>query len=288
MRLHVVQHRIAFPAMACLLLAPTLAVAQRAVASSTGDEPQIVRVPFSDPARPGLLKISLVSGSITVQAHNDPDAVFEIASPGGSRAEHQRPAGAAGMHVIASNGVGFEVTEKDNVMVFDSPSWKRPVSIKVKVPVKTSLKLSSVNNGVIVVAGVDGDLELSNVNGRIEATDVSGSVVAETVNGGVKVTFQRVAPERFMAFSSLNGPIDVTFPPGVKADLYLDTDHGSIYSDFDIDVDRAPAKVSKSTAGGGTKIKVDNAVRGKLNGGGPEMRFKTLNGSIYIHSSAAR
>ena len=39
---------------------------------------------------------------------------------------------------------------------------------------------------------------------------------------------------------------------------------------------------------GGTRITVERTVRGTLNGGGPEMRFKSYNGSIYIRSSDGR
>ncbi|MCZ6619767.1 MAG: hypothetical protein O7E57_16730, partial [Gammaproteobacteria bacterium] len=133
-----------------------------------------------------------------------------------------------------------------------------------------------------------GDLELSNVNGHIEATGISGLVVAETVNGSVKVEFNKVTPDRFMAFSTHNGSVDVTFPPDVKADLYLDTARGSIYSDFKIELDNSPVIVTEDANERGTRIRVEKQVRGTLNGGGPEMRFETYNGSIYIRNSSGR
>ena len=249
-------------------------------------EVQTVRVPFSDPSRAGLLKIGLTSGSITVKAHAEPVAVFEISAPSSGREKDKEDRNASGMFVIANNAFGFEVTEENNVMDFDTDSWNRRVSVDVRVPVNTSLELSTVNSGHIVVEGVKGELELSNVNGRIEALNVAGSVVAETVNGGVKVSFREITPNRFMAFSTLNGTIDVTFPPNVKADLHLDSGQGSIYSDFKIELDRTPVTVREDSSGRGTRVKVEKKVRGTINGGGPEMRFETYNGSIYIRSSA--
>ena len=248
---------------------------------------QSVRVPFSDPSRPGRLKIGLVSGSITVRTHAEPDVLFEISSGGSRGADETRAVD--GLFVVANNALSFELTERDNVITANIPSWgERQVSVTIMVPVNTSLELSTVSNGRIAVEGVMGDLELSNVNGRIEATDVSGSVVAHTVNGAVTVTFDTVTPDRFMAFSTLNGTIDVTFPPDVQADLHLDSHHGSIYSDFEIDLDRSPTTVREDPSGGGTRISMERTVRGTLNGGGPEMRFKTFSGSIYIRNAAGR
>ena len=254
---------------------------------SAESEVHTVTVPFSDSSRPGLLKIDLLSGSITVSVHSESDVVFEYLSEGTDQTNKESKERKEGeMFVIKNNAFNFEVTEYDNVMDFEMDSWSnKRISINVKVPVNTSLKLETVNNGDIIVDGVTGDLDLSNVNGRIEATDISGLVVAETVNGSVVVVFAKITPDRFMAFSTHNGKIDVTFPPDVKADVYLDTERGSIYSDFKIEIDRSPVIVSEDKGERGTRITVDKRMRGKLNGGGPEMRFETYNGSIYIRSS---
>ncbi len=279
------EHEIARLARGFALALPLICFAPLgATAVSAESEVQTVTVPFSDSSRPGLLKIDLLSGSITVSVHSESDVVFEYLSEGTDKINKERKEGE--MFVIKNNAFNFEVTEYDNVMDFEMDSWSnKRISINVKVPVNTSLKLETVNNGDIIVDGVTGDLDLSNVNGRIEATDISGLVVAETVNGSVEVVFAKVTPDRFMAFSTHNGKIDVTFPPDVKADVYLDTERGSIYSDFKIEIDRSPVIVSEDKDERGTRITVDKQMRGKLNGGGPEMRFETYNGSIYIRSS---
>ena len=276
--------------IAIVTLVGTLGGSQPSLAQPPPDaelDVQSVQVPFSDPSRPGRLKIGLISGSITVLAHSEPDAVFEISAPASRRDTAERDAG--GLFVVANNAFNFELTEQDNVITVNvSPRGSLRVSVTVMVPVRTSLELSTVDNGDVTVEGVTGDLELTNVNGHIEATDVSGSVVAETVNGAVTVTFDEITPDRFMAFSTLNGKIDVTFPSDVKADVRLDTQRGSIFSDFEIALDRSPTTVREDATGGGTRITMERTVRGTLNGGGPEMRFKTYNGSIYIRSSDSR
>ncbi|TDJ33476.1 MAG: hypothetical protein E2O61_12360 [Gammaproteobacteria bacterium] len=269
------------------LVIPLIWLAQPgATAVAPESEVHSVTVPFSESSRPGLLKMSLLSGSITVRVHSQPDVVFEYSSPALVRDDEERKEGE--MFVIRNDSFDFEITENDNIMDFDMDSWNNRVTlINVKVPVNTSLKLETVN-GNILVEGVAGGLELAGVNGRIEATSISGLVVAETVNGSVKVEFNEITPDRFMAFSTHNGRIDVTFPPDIKADVYLDTTRGSIYSDFKIELDNSPVMVSDDTDERGTRIKVEKQLRGTINGGGPEMRFETYNGSIYIRSSTGR
>ena len=47
-------------------------------------------------------------------------------------------------------------------------------------------------------------------------------------------TLAQVTPNREMAFTSLNGTVDVTLPAATKANLRLRSSNGEIYSDFDV------------------------------------------------------
>ena len=112
-------------------------------------------------------------------------------------------------------------------------------------------------------------------------------MVAHALNGDVKVTMAAVEPNKPMSFTSLNGDIDVSFPPDVKAAVAMKTDQGEIFSDFEIKLDSTTSKpVTESASGKGKfKLKFDSTLRGSLNGGGPEMQFKTFNGDIFIRRS---
>ncbi len=89
---------------------------------------------------------------------------------------------------------GFTIEEQDNVVEFDAETQTR-ITVDVRVPVNTSLRLSSANAGNMAVQGVNGTHELSNANGGVSAKDVSGSVVAETANGSVEVISVAVTPD---------------------------------------------------------------------------------------------
>jgi hypothetical protein len=247
------------------------------------DRPERVTVPFSDPARPGTLRINLVTGSITVKASSGRDVIIEMRAPG-ERPGAGADASATGLRRLTQRS-GFAVEEADNVMSVSSSRVNSRVELTIQVPTRTNLKLSTVNSGTLSIEGVDGDIEANNVNGPITLTSVAGSVVANSVNGKVSATFARVAAEKAMAFTSLNGAVDVTLPGSVKANVRLRSDRGDVYTDFDVQLGPAPSQPAvKDTrqSGGRYRIEVDHAVYGTINGGGPEFELRTFNGNVYL------
>ena len=87
-----------------------------------------------------------------------------------------------------------------------------------------------------------------------------------------------------MAFSSLNGDLDVTFPKSLKANVKLRTDMGEILTDFDMVVSPQKTLVETNENSDTYKVKLEQWVQGKINGGGAEMLFKTWNGDILIRA----
>jgi hypothetical protein len=88
-----------------------------------------------------------------------------------------------------------------------------------------------------------------------------------------------------MAFTSLNGKVDVLFPADIKANVKLKSNQGEMFSDFDIAVDKTQPKVEKSTEDHYYRVKIEDHVYGKINGGGPEMMMETMHGNIYIRKA---
>lgn len=244
-------------------------------------------VPFSNPSRPHTLKISLINGGITVKGYDGKDAIVE--SRGGSDGEehHRPPRGAEGMKRIGNTSTGLTATEEDNVLTISA--WPgREADLVVQVPVNTSLKLSCVNGGDIVVDRISGEIEVNNTNGGVKLTNVSGSVIAHALNRNVEVKLNQITPDKSMAFTSLNGDIDVTLPADTKARVKMKTDNGEIYTDFDIKLDASGSKpiIEDGRANHGRyRVRVDHAMYGTINGGGPDLRFETFNGNIFIRKA---
>jgi DUF4097 and DUF4098 domain-containing protein YvlB len=271
------------PLVAALMLG--LSIAAPAAPRTAGDEGQKLSVPLTDPSRPATLKVSTINGSITVEGYSGKEVLIE-ASPGdgeGSAERPQRPRrpqqGAEGMRRIPNLGQGLSVDEDNNVVRVEARTASNGGDLHIQVPFHCSLHLSAVNGGEIRVSGVEGEIELSHVNGSIAAQDVAGSVVAHTTNGNVKVVLKRVSPDKPMAFSTLNGDVEVTFPADLKASVRIRSDRGDIYSDFEVATHGHA--VTKETHQHG-KHHVQQEMQGSIGGGGPEILFKTFNGDIFI------
>lgn len=122
------------------------------------------------------------------------------------------------------------------------------------------------------------------VNGDIDADDLASDVRANTVNGGIKISTTGYAQAQTVngsielvmgssdfpsgaEFSTVNGSIDVDLPDDVNADIEATWLNGGFESDLPF------------TLSGGLSRR---SARGVLGAGGPQMEFKTVNGSIRI------
>jgi hypothetical protein len=87
-----------------------------------------------------------------------------------------------------------------------------------------------------------------------------------------------------MSFSTMQGDIDITLPPDVKASFKMKSEQGEIFSDFDIAMTHqvAKAQVGEKTESGKYRIAFDKSIYGIVNGGGQEIGFNTFGGDIYI------
>jgi len=252
------------------------------VLAQSGDR---VSVQLSDPARPSVVKASLVAGSINVKSHDGKEVIVE------ARARNRESSSSeGGMRRIPMTSTGLSVEEENNQVRIGTDSYQRPIDLTISVPTRTSLILRTVNDGNIVVSGVDGEIDVDDINGSVTLNNISGNAIAHALNGRVLVTFNRINAQKPMSFSSMNGDIDVTFPPDLKANLTLRSDQGEVYSDFDVQVQaKAPQPQAEDTRsqGGRYRYKVDKTVRATVNGGGQEIQFKNFNGNIYIRKTGA-
>jgi hypothetical protein len=244
-----------------------------------------VTVPLQDPARPAKVHAHLMAGGITVKGYDGKDVLVESHSRPGGESRHRQNARSDGMRVLELPGnAGLDVEEDNNEVNIRTESYSRPVDLVISVPRKSSLELKCMNGGDIYVENVDGEIDANNLNGKVTLKDVAGSVLAHSLNGEVLVTLSRIDASKPMSFSTMNGDIDVTLPDNLKANLKMKTDHGEIFSDFEVKLN--PAAGTVSTGGrekdGTFHLRFDRTLRGTVNGGGPEFQFTSFNGQIYI------
>lgn len=244
----------------------------------TGFAQDVIEIPLTNPGEPGKLKVHVLNGSIIVKGY---DKKF-VTVVSGQDSKEQSKSYKNGMRKVAVGGNGLNAEEYNNVVRISKSNVNSKSSIEVMVPRSFSLNLKAVNQGSIYIENVKGEFEVSNLNGRITMKEIEGPVFADALNQDITVTFAGNRISSPMAFSSLNGDLDITFPPGIKADVKAKTNNGNFYTDFE--VKRSNSSVSKSYRDdkGVYKVKAENTVSGTVNGGGPEISFSTLNGDILF------
>lgn len=264
-------------------------------------------VPLSNPGKAYSLKVHLITGSIKITGYSGKDILVTVVDEpkdnlknksdeyGDLKIKHldkierlfkkknsNEDSVAYGMKKITTSG-SYEVIakENDNNVSISTSNPNKALNLILKIPQDAKIKVSTVNRGVDI-ENVKGELEVSNTNGFIKLMNISGSVVANTTNGNITTVFSSVDPKAPMAFSTFNGNINVTLPVDTKANLKLNSERGDVFTDFDINIDKAQPQVNTTKEPGMYKIKKDNAVYGKINGGGAEISMKSWQGNIYV------
>jgi hypothetical protein len=278
------------------------------------ENPDRVTVTWSDPSRPGLLKVNVFNGGVSVRTHNRPDVIIEskpaaAENPAGRGARGQArgervargarggrgerqgraeaEAAAAGLKRIGGTTAGgLSVDESNNVISLSSSPFNPSccMNYEIFVPVRTNLNLTTMAGAVLSVEGVEGEIEVTNMNGALNLTNVAGSVVANSMNGKVTATLRQTAADKMMSFASMNGDVDVTLPANAKANLQMRTNGGEIFSDFDVQLRPATRNAPQDNRkqGGAFHVDFDSITNGVINGGGPNVELRTFQGNIYI------
>ena len=263
-------------------LALVLRAAAPAHAQSGTDH---IPITLSDPSRPAHVKASLINGGITVKAYDGKQVIVDAKTRSRERERDE-----SGPKRLAISTTGLTVEEENNEVSINTESYARAIDLTISVPMHTSLKLRAINYGDIVVTGVEGEIDVDDINGHVDLNNISGSAIAHALNGHVRANFVHVNPQKAMAFSSLNGDIDVTFPADLKANVSIKSDRGDVFSDFDVQLranSNEPTVEDSRQRGGKYRVKIDRTVHGTINGGGPEIQFTNFQGSIYIRKAGA-
>jgi hypothetical protein len=245
--------------------------------------PEQLIVPLSSPGSSYTLHVDLVNGSIKVSGYEGKEIQISVTAKGKREDGQEGPGGMK--RISPKNSFDITAKEENNSVSVENNDVNRAIELSLKIPKNVKLKLSTVNNGDIEVENVQGELEINNVNGGIKCLGIAGSVVASTVNGNVITTFASIDEKAPMAFTTLNGNVDVSLPAGVKSNFKLKSERGEIYTDFDMDIDKTQPQTETQKEAGMYRLKLEDWIMGKINGGGPEMLMKNMNGNIYIRKT---
>ena len=247
---------------------------------------------FKDPKADNLLIVDNIWGDVIVRGTNGSEIKMKARKHFSARTES-----ALGE---MEEEVYLDITEEDDTveLFVEGPfrdcdgrrrrrrSWWRDhhearYDFEIEVPKGTALEISTVNDGQIVIKGVDGDYAVKNVNGGIEMEKIGGSGEVYAVNGDVIVDFVK-NPSKNSRYGSLNGEVRLYFLPKLSADFYLKTFNGEVFSDYPVSYLPVQAKTSSEKRKGRYVYKVNRRTAVRAGSGGPEIELDGFNGDMFI------
>ncbi|MEW9797848.1 DUF4097 family beta strand repeat-containing protein [Alteromonas sp. CYL-A6] len=232
------------------------------------------RIERSFSATPGdQLVIRTQVGSIDVETHNSDEILVDIRLEGDGEDDItvRFEEGSDGLTIIG---------ERNDDAGWWNGNWTK-AEFTVTVPAQYNVDVDTAggsisvadltgnidartSGGSIRVGNVTGDVDLQTSGGSIRTDDIYGEIDAHTSGGSINVTFAR-QPEQDATLKTSGGTIRARFPADVRMDLDASTSGGRVSTEFDID-----GNVKK------------RSIRGRVNGGGPEITLRTSGGSVSV------
>jgi hypothetical protein len=198
--------------------------------AARADEAETATIKFSDPAKPGTIKVSLTNGDIHLRGTDAAEVTVK------TDLKPETPAFRKdGLRVLTSSS-SYSLSEKNNVcsLSYGSEGWPGSGGdFEITVPRNTNVVISSAFGGDIDIGGVTGDLEIKSLNGEVKLNDLAGGALVETMNGEISVTVRELRDGKPLSFTSMNGEVALRLPAAAKANVRLRTHNGSILTDFD-------------------------------------------------------
>ena len=210
------------------VVAAALAVCLFTAARAADD---VTTIKFSDPAKPGTIKVALARGSLRVKGAD----VADVTVRSDAKPLTAKPVRKDGLRVLTAAS-GFALTEKDNVITLDAVSESfhgGGADFTLTAPRNTTLVVNNSWGGDIVCSNLSGDIEVHSMNGEIRLDDVSGGLVVETMNGEIHASIRELHDNKPLNFQSTNGEVVIRLPADAKANIRLRTQNGSVLTDFE-------------------------------------------------------
>jgi hypothetical protein len=274
-------------------------------------------VPFDNPGRPGIVKVVSGEGDVVITGYSGREVRIKATAANKKALPSQEDPKAKGLRRIAGSGFAVTTDREENAVVITRPLGSK-TGIEIQVPVNTSLKIGGASpqkaagdmtdiqdivansigplfgfsggvfEGTITVDGVTGEVEVSTMDGDIVLKNLSGAVAANCMDGDITAGFRMVPENRPMAFSTVDGDIDITLPQRIRATITASTLDGDIYTYFEMETSPGAVKRNEKESMGLHRNLLGisgNTTTGKINGGGIDIQIRTVDGSIYIRKA---
>lgn len=224
-----------------------------------------------------VIELSLSRSELSIEGYEGNEVIIrntDYQAPP-ERAKGLRPLYGGGQD---NTGVGLSVEEENGVLKIVQASADGG-DYEVRVPNRVRVMIEEMNwgGGDIAIRDHMGEIEIKSKSSDIKLTNITGPVIASSTSGDMEVTFASVSGQYPTSISLVSGYVDITLPASTKADMYLNSTSGEIYTNLDLEL--KGQKDGMMRLGGGRKVE------GTLNGGGVEMGIKSVSGDIYLRKA---
>ncbi len=197
----------------------------------------------------------------------------------------ERAAGLTTIYQMAEDntGIGLNVTESTEKITLLKVSRRKEGSFLIRVPKKLHLVISENEwqGEEINITDMPGSISVHANNSDISLKNVQGPIYAKTTSGDITGTFSDHTKIRQSNISSVSGTIDISLPEGLAANLDMSSISGEVYSDFDLQLEKADHHKGLEKIGGGRKTKAT------INGGGIKLVFSSISDDVYVRKIAS-
>lgn len=243
-------------------------------------------------ATKGPFTLKTSGGDITLEAVNGP--VRASTSGGDVEARHtvgNLDLGTSGGDITISDAKGTSHSAKTSGGDVEARTVEGDIELKtsggdVRASQVTGDVYGRTSGGDVDVASIMGDVEVSTSGGDLELEQIVGKLEGSTSGGDVQASV-RGELKGSVRLSSSGGDIDIELSSNVKATVYAEiklmdpySDH-TIRSDFKLKIEEDSEFEERRglIIRGGTRLVTAS---GDINGGGPRIELKTVEGDITI------
>lgn len=188
-------------------------------------EENVNTLKFSNPDKPGTVKIVIARGDIRLRGSDD--SAVTVKSDAKPPTPQKRKDGLRELTAPSA----FSLTEKDNIITLEAR--RHSADFEITLPRQSNIVIANSWDGDVSCTGISGDIEIKNTNGRVRLDGISGSALIETTNGEISATIRELREGKPLSFTSMNGEIVVRVPADAKANVRLRSRNGAILTDFD-------------------------------------------------------
>jgi len=208
--------------------------------STTITKTGTTRVAFSDPNKPGTLKINDAFRRVEIQGVTSNEAAGgEVVISSFLEVRGVNSSQTVGTDTRQNEAAAhFDLVEKDNVISLTFPegidNMSRTLDFKIQVPRDTNIIIESTMSRAgrqVTIAGTDGDVDITMQSGDVALKNTTGAITVNTRQGAIGVELD-IAPQKIVKLTSSIKNIDLSLPATATANVIMGTPLGTVRTNF--------------------------------------------------------